>query len=647
MNEARLASFMKKLPKDIIDEYNAATAQAAAEKQTAAAAAGKSSASGSGSGSNGRGWRPWVTAAAVLATVAIFFVAGVLISMKIRADKHKASVSATDDLTSQSATPTEDALLTLEYIRSTEPYKCFSWSETYSEQAGGFLSADGVPLDFAALLTEAPLVDEIDSSRPEKLRFVAGEKAAIKRIRTYTTGGEFIYEFFNQNGSDFVSVAENELLTRDITDNAAVIPDECFVVVEVSKTGTYYPEFDRSESFGWNCVFRFRYAGGNSSATAGPLTPTPEFTPTPTVAPTATATPTNAPTATLVVTPTPTLVPTAAPTPTPVPTPSDDISNYLHFELAQAIVGDGNYELFGSDKYAILTGIDQCTFKSVTIPDSYQGYPVKSIFESQLFKNIKKLEYVSLPDSIVTMSTAVFMNCKDLKEVKLPANLIELPASTFQYCSNLTKVTMPNSPKKIGDKAFFECSSFNISKLPDSVISIGKSAFEYCTGITKMTLHEGVELIGANAFHCCTNLTEIVLPDTLKRLEGECFGTTGITSIVIPKNKLYPELPTFESTIFANCKKLTTVSLPDNMTAITWQMFAYCVNLQVLTIPESVTRIESSAFSNCGAEAIIKIGKNVSYIDNNAFTDFKGTLIIDPENPYYTVKDGVVVKRED
>ena len=43
----------------------------------------------------------------------------------------------------------------------------------------------------------------------------------------------------------------------------------------------------------------------------------------------------------------------------------------------------------------------------------------------------------------------------------------------------------------------------------------------------------------------------------------------------------------------------------------------------------------------------VKIGKNVSYIDNNAFTDFKGTLIIDPENPYYTVKDGVVVKLED
>ncbi len=349
MNEARLTSFMKKLPKDIIDEYNAATAQAAAEKQAAAAAAGKSSASGSGSGSNGRGWRPWVTAAAVLATVAIFFVAGVLISIKLRAGKQKASVSATDDLTSQSATPTampadntdlpndptdaaatpdatsstdptatpdatapaEDALLTLEYIRSTEPYKCFSWSETYSEQAGGFLSADGVPLDFAALLTEAPLVDGIDPARPEKFRFVvAGTGAAIRRISIYTTSGDYIYTLHIQGKTDQVSAAENALLTRDITANAAVIPDECFVVVEVSKAGTYYPEFDRSESFGWNCVFRFRYAGGASSATADPPTTTPESIPTPTVAPTATATPTSAPTKT------PTSTPTSAPTPT-------------------------------------------------------------------------------------------------------------------------------------------------------------------------------------------------------------------------------------------------------------------------------------------------------------------------------------------
>ena len=329
MNEARLASFMKKLPKDIIDEYSAATAQAAAEKQAAAAAAGKGSALGSGSGSNNRGWRPWVTAAAVLATVAVFFAAGVLISMKLRAGKQKASVSATDDLTSQSTTPTatpdattpaEDALLTLEYIRSIEPYKCFSWSETYSEQAGGFLSADGVPLDFAAFLTEAPLVDGIDPARPEKLRFVAGTGATIRRIRTYTTGGEFIYEFFNQDGSDFVSVAENELLTRGITDNAAVIPDECFVVIEVSKTGTYYPDFDRSECFGWNCIFRFRYAGGNSSTTANPPTPTPEFTPTPTIAPDATSTPAPTAAPTSIAVPTTTAVPTATSRPTSTPT---------------------------------------------------------------------------------------------------------------------------------------------------------------------------------------------------------------------------------------------------------------------------------------------------------------------------------------
>ena len=63
MNEAKLASFMKKMPKDIVDEYTAAAAQVSAES--------KSAASGSGRGP-GRGKRPWITAVAVLATVALF-----------------------------------------------------------------------------------------------------------------------------------------------------------------------------------------------------------------------------------------------------------------------------------------------------------------------------------------------------------------------------------------------------------------------------------------------------------------------------------------------------------------------------------------------------------------------------------------------
>ncbi|MBP5730417.1 MAG: hypothetical protein J6X19_04345, partial [Clostridia bacterium] len=230
--------------------------------------------------------------------------------------------------------------------------------------AGGFLSADGVPLDFAALLTEAPLVDEIDSARPEKLRFVAGEKAAIKRIRIYTTSGEFIYEFFNQDGSDFVSVAENELLTRDITDNAAVIPDECFVVVEVSKAGTYYPEFDRSESFGWNCVFRFRYAGGASSATAEPPTTTPESIPTPTVAPTATATPSSAPTKTPTATPTsaPTKTPTS--TPTSAPTPTIDPDQIL-IKRIEPILPKGTIEVGESMMIDFMVTPDNFTYGTV------------------------------------------------------------------------------------------------------------------------------------------------------------------------------------------------------------------------------------------------------------------------------------------
>ena len=50
---------------------------------------------------------------------------------------------------------------------------------------------------------------------------------------------------------------------------------------------------------------------------------------------------------------------------------------------------------------------------------------------------------------------------------------------------------------------------------------------------------------------------------------------------------------------FANCSKLSGVTLPNSVTSISYDAFYYCTSLKSITIPNSVTSIGSEAFKEC------------------------------------------------
>lgn len=70
---------------------------------------------------------------------------------------------------------------------------------------------------------------------------------------------------------------------------------------------------------------------------------------------------------------------------------------------------------------------------------------------------------------------------------------------------------------------------------------------------------------------------------------------------------------------FANCKNLTSVVIPDNITFIGLQAFYGCNNLTSVTISDSVTNIKDSAFSGCSKLNNIIIGSGVTNIGIDAF----------------------------
>lgn len=67
--------------------------------------------------------------------------------------------------------------------------------------------------------------------------------------------------------------------------------------------------------------------------------------------------------------------------------------------------------------------------------------------------------------------------------------------------------------------------------------------------------------------------------------------------------------------------KLTSITIPENITSIGDYAFWHCRGLTSITIPDSVMRIGGSAFNYCTGLTSVTIGNGVTSIDNGAFSD--------------------------
>ena len=142
--------------------------------------------------------------------------------------------------------------------------------------------------------------------------------------------------------------------------------------------------------------------------------------------------------------------------------------------------------------------------------------------------------------------------------------------SAFRLCSKLTSVMIPNTVKRIGNEAFRRSGIRSIS-IPDSVTIIGESAFSRCANLTAVTLNEGLKEIRNYTFLECTKLSDVKLPASITSIGNKAFSKTAITSIVIP----------------------------NRVTAIGLRAFQGCDSLVRVTLGEAVSDIGENAFNGC------------------------------------------------
>lgn len=116
-------------------------------------------------------------------------------------------------------------------------------------------------------------------------------------------------------------------------------------------------------------------------------------------------------------------------------------------------------------------------------------------YARSLYINRESVDYIKIPDSIITINNFAFINCK-MFSINLPASLTSIGEAAFANCINLNSIIIPDSVTSIGKGAFSSCNSLEHIALPLNLIHLGTGTFKSCTNIRDISIRGSIPIYG-------------------------------------------------------------------------------------------------------------------------------------------------------
>ena len=233
--------------------------------------------------------------------------------------------------------------------------------------------------------------------------------------------------------------------------------------------------------------------------------------------------------------------------------------------------------------------------------------------------------------TVTTIDSYAFQHATQIKEVFIPDSVTRISSSAFLGCTGLTSVTIPNSVTSIGNNAFSGCSSLESITIPFVGAKAGVTSndtyqfpFGYLFGTSSYT--GGV----ATEQHYYGKMVELNGSTFLQVTNTTYYIPSALKSVTVTGGNILRGS-------FNNCGKLTSITLPNNISKIEMNAFYGCTSLvNIKSKPSSITRIGETAFYDTAWYNSQPNG--IVYFDKVAYK-YKGTM---PSNTSIVIKNGTL-----
>ena len=299
------------------------------------------------------------------------------------------------------------------------------------------------------------------------------------------------------------------------------------------------------------------------------------------------------------------------------------------------------------------------------------------------FYSCSRVTSISIPASVSSIDSYALRNCTSLTDIAVASGnqsykfsggllLTKDGAQIVAVPKGRTWVSIPDSVTSVSPSAFNNCPNLNFSwnngvksidgwvlgydedDLPKDLAlngyrGIANGAFEWCYSLTGVTIGEGIKTIGSNAFGWCYNLSSVSIPAIVKRIGEDAFyACYNLKAISLAKNNTAYKfennlLVSADNTeLIAVSRNVTSVAIPNGVTAVPDHFFAGCSKLTSVTIPASVESIcdEGNAFTGWAEIYDVNADKDIDVFYGCPALK---AISVAAGNPYYKSINGMLL----